>query len=247
MHDNDFIQHYFNKGIERIGERFEVELETLEYYHDYICLSFDEMMFWSKFFPGKKFYFFPPANQLKELKNTEKTIDVLLIGANNPHNIAGAYWFLDEVCPRLSENISITFCGRFISGFQHKYSEKIIKYNIFTIDFAENVERLYEKTKIVIVPILNGTGIKIKTLEAFSYSIPIVSTLMGVDGLPDKYENGCLVSNDPVEFALNIKKLLENDDFYNRTKEKQKNYYMKYLSFERNLNIIKEIFTNEKD
>jgi glycosyltransferase involved in cell wall biosynthesis len=242
MHDNDFIQHFYNWGSKKIGRKFEDELEALKYYHIFICNSHDEMMLWSKFFPDRKFYFFPPVNRLKELPNESKIIDVLYIGAYNPHNIAGARWFLDEVCPFLPENISITFCGKFMTGLQPEYLKKIKNKNISTIDFADNIETLYAKAKTVVVPLLGGTGIKIKTLEALSYSVPIVTTLFGVDGLPDKYENGCLVSDKPEEFAAYIKRLLEDNNFYNAVKEKQNAYYMKYLSFERNLNIIKEIF-----
>lgn len=242
MHDTDFIQYYFNWGTNLIGKRFEDELEALKYYHSFICVSHDEMMFWLKFFPDKKFYFFPPINQLKELPNDSKNIDVLYIGAYNPHNITAARWFLDEVCPFLPENISITFCGKFLSGLQPEYLKKIKDRNISTIDFADNIEMLYAKAKTVVVPLLGGTGIKIKTLEALSYSMPVVTTVFGADGLPDKYENGCLVSDKPDEFAAYIRRLLEDNDFYNSAKEKQNAYYMKYLSFERNLSIIKEIF-----
>ena len=242
MHDTDFIQHFFNWGMRGIGKKLEDELEALKYYHSFICNSHDEMMFWLKFFPDKKFYFFPPVNRLKELPNNSKTIDVLYIGAYNPHNITAAHWFLDEVCPFLPKNISIVFCGKFLSGLQSEYLEKIKDRNISTVNFAEKIESLYEKTKIVVVPLLGGTGIKIKTLEAITYSIPVVTTVFGVDGFPDKYENGCLVTDDPGEFAANITRLLEDNNFYDSVIEKQKNYYMKYLSFERNLNIIKEIF-----
>jgi glycosyltransferase involved in cell wall biosynthesis len=167
---------------------------------------------------------------------------VLLLGAYNPHNIKGAAWFLDKVLPCLPKNILITFCGKFLTGLSTEYHEKIVQYDINAIDFVNDLEALYGKTKIVIVPILGGTGIKIKTLEALSYTIPVVSTLLGVEGLPDKYENGCLVADNPADFAANITRLLNDDMFYQSTRNKAKSYFNKYISYERNMKVLEKCF-----
>ena len=242
MHDSYFVQLFYHEGIKEIGKHFEEELDLLNYFHAVLCISHDEMLFWSRFYPDKKFYFLPAANQLKKLPIVSKTIDVLYIAALNSYNVTAANWFIDEICPKLQKNISITFCGKFLTGLQPEYLEKIKNHNITTIDFAEDLELLYAKSRIVVVPILGGTGLKIKTLEALSCSIPIVSTVLGVDGLPDKYESGCLVSDDPGEFAAYLQKLLSDEGYYNLIKEKQRIYYNKYLSVERNLTVMKEVF-----
>jgi glycosyltransferase involved in cell wall biosynthesis len=243
MHDSDFVQHIYNRGICKSGNRFEQEFNALSVFNRVICVSFDEMLFWSKFYPNKEFFFFPPVNPLKDLNVTGGgALDVLLLGAYNPHNIKGAEWFLDKVLPHLPQNISITFCGKFLTGLSTEHREKVVQRSINSIDFADDIEALYARTKVVIVPILGGTGIKIKILEALSYSIPVVSTLLGVDGLPDKYENGCLVADQPVEFAEYIKRLLEDEDFYCSVKEKSKNYFNKYISYERNMKVLEKCF-----
>lgn len=62
---------------------------------------------------------------------------------------------------------------------------------------------------------LTGTGVKVKVVEALAHGLPVVSTLRGIDGLPNKSLNGCLVSDDPAEFAQNIITLLSNKEEYN--------------------------------
>ena len=249
MHDSHFIQQlYFNQiKIKNIGKAFMNELNALKYFHRYICISFDEMLFWSKLLPNREFYFCPPVNQINRTPHNNKNIDVLYLGALNPFNIEGVCWFLDEVFPLLNKNISITFCGKFLSGLESSYIEKIRKNNIKTIDFAEDLRDLYTKTKIAIIPILNGTGIKIKTIEALSYSIPVVSTLLGVDGFPDKFESGCLVSNNPVKFASYIENLLGSNEYYEEIINKQTAYFNKYFSYERSKSIIEEVFSENND
>jgi glycosyltransferase involved in cell wall biosynthesis len=247
MHDSCFIQYFYTDGTNDIGKSFEDELVLLKYFHKFIFLSFDEMLFWSKLCPEKEIYFIPPSNELTKLPKVQKTIDILYIAAYNPYNIKAACWFLDEVYPHLYPNTSITFCGKFLSYLSSEYLKRISDNKITTIDFADDLEALYANTKIVIVPILSGTGIKIKTLEAMSFSIPVVTTLLGVDGFPDKYENGCLVSDNPLEFAFNIRKLLDDDDFYNAVIEKQNTYYTKHFSFEKNVKSTSKVFENKKN
>jgi len=241
MHDSYFIHLFYHKGIENIGNYLEEELKLLNIFDKYLCASHDEMLFWSKFFPEKKFYFLPAVNEFKKINNN-KIIDVLYIAANNQFNITAAIWFIDNVCKKLDDNIKITFCGKFLTGLSKEYFIKIKELNIETIDFAENLDELYSITKVVVVPILSGTGLKIKTLEAMYCSIPIVSTVLGVDGLPDKFNNGCLVTNDPNEFAFYIKKLLNDENYYKMTVSKQDEYYRKYLSYEKNIETMKEVF-----
>jgi glycosyltransferase involved in cell wall biosynthesis len=246
MNDSHFIQYFYDNKTCNIGEIFEDELVLLKYFHKFIFVSFDEMLFWSRLCPEKESYFIPPGNELTKLPEVQKTIDILYIAADNPHNIKAACWFLDEVYPHLSPNTSITFCGKFLAGLSSWYLKKISVYKITTIDFVDDLEDLYAKTKIAITPIFAGTGIKIKTLEAMSFSIPVVSTLLGVDGFPDKYENGCLVSDNPFEFASNIERLLADKDFYNAVINKQNTYYTKHFAFEKNVESVKEAFEIKK-
>jgi glycosyltransferase involved in cell wall biosynthesis len=56
-------------------------------------------------------------------------------------------------------------------------------------------------------------------VEALSYGMPVVCNTRGIDGLIDKTNNGCLVSDDPVEFANNIMKLLTDEPEYKKQAE----------------------------
>ena len=73
---------------------------------------------------------------------------------------------------------------------------------------AESLDDLYSRTKIAIVPMFDGTGLKIKTITAMSYGIPVVGTCAAVDGFADKKENPCLITNNE---KANV--ILKSDDF----------------------------------
>ena len=63
---------------------------------------------------------------------------------------------------------------------------------------------------------LTGTGVKVKVVEALAHGLPVVCTTRGVDGLPNKTLNGCLVTDDAAQFAQNIVDLLTDASFYNQ-------------------------------
>ena len=44
-----------------------------------------------------------------------------------------------------------------------------------------------------------------------NHGIPVVCTARGVDGFPDKTRNGCLVTDDPKEFASYINSLCTDE------------------------------------
>ena len=54
-----------------------------------------------------------------------------------------------------------------------------------------NLEKFYTQVDLVIVPLVFGTGLKIKSAEALAYGVPIVSTAIGFEGFgsDSKYHN----------------------------------------------------------
>ena len=87
-----------------------------------------------------------------------------------------------------------------------------------------------------------GTGLKVKTVTAMSYGIPVCGTMSACDGFLDKTENGCLLSDDAVEFANNINKLLNDKEFYEQVSKKEQEYFKKYFSVEKAKKVLKEVF-----
>ncbi len=67
--------------------------------------------------------------------------------------------------------------------------------------FVENLDLLYQSARIVCAPILSGSGTRVKILEACAYGKPVVSTLIGAEGLQLKDGQEILIRDDPREFA----------------------------------------------
>ena len=65
---------------------------------------------------------------------------------------------------------------------------------------------------VFVCPILSGSGMRVKLLEAFAAGIPVVSTPLGAEGLATKDGEICALAEDPAEFARKIVELFDDAD-----------------------------------
>jgi len=61
-----------------------------------------------------------------------------------------------------------------------------------------------------VCPILSGSGVRVKLLEAFAAGIPVVSTRLGAEGLADRDGDICALADEPAEFAWRVVDLLRD-------------------------------------
>jgi glycosyltransferase involved in cell wall biosynthesis len=78
------------------------------------------------------------------------------------------------------------------------------------------VDDLYQEISqhgVMVNPMVEGSGLKNKILEAFACHLPVVSTAMGIEAVgavPDKH---CLVEDDPAAFAEAVIRCLDDQEF----------------------------------
>jgi len=77
---------------------------------------------------------------------------------------------------------------------------------------------------------LTGTGLKIKVVEALSYALPVVCNERGLDGLLNKTNNGCMVTNSETEFAAFIDQLLTDKKMYDKQSELAAEFFKQSFS-----------------
>jgi GT2 family glycosyltransferase/glycosyltransferase involved in cell wall biosynthesis len=82
--------------------------------------------------------------------------------------------------------------------------------NIDLIGFVEDVREPLSRYAVFLCPILSGSGVRVKLLEAFAAGIPVVSTRLGAEGLASQDGAVCALADDPDEFARKTLDLLED-------------------------------------
>jgi hypothetical protein len=76
---------------------------------------------------------------------------------------------------------------------------------------VDSVRELYSDCSLVINPVVAGTGIKIKTIEALCHFRPLVTWPSGVEGIPTRFRQLTPVARDWFEFATVIQEFLRSD------------------------------------
>jgi GT2 family glycosyltransferase/glycosyltransferase involved in cell wall biosynthesis len=82
--------------------------------------------------------------------------------------------------------------------------------SIDLIGFVEDVREPLSRYSVFLCPILAGSGVRVKLLEAFAAGIPVVSTRLGAEGLASKDGEICGLADDPSDFAEKVLALIEN-------------------------------------
>jgi glycosyltransferase involved in cell wall biosynthesis len=85
------------------------------------------------------------------------------------------------------------------------------KKNIINCGYVPNIEEVFSKSNILLAPIVSGTGIKVKIVEAFSYGIPVLSTKIGYRNFDGLDKNKVLISDSPSSTSDIIKKIRNSD------------------------------------
>ena len=93
--------------------------------------------------------------------------------------------------------------------------------------YIDNIEDFYETVSFVVTPMLAGTGLNIKNIEALSFGKPIVTTSIGAKGL-DGAQNAMKIADKDTEYIDNVIYLLQNQEEINRMSMEAKEFVEKY-------------------
>jgi O-antigen biosynthesis protein len=75
---------------------------------------------------------------------------------------------------------------------------------------VEDVREPLARYSVFVCPILSGSGVRVKLLEAFAAGIPVVSTRLGAEGLAGDDGAICALADDPQTFAHHVVDLLHD-------------------------------------
>lgn len=110
-------------------------------------------------------------------------------------NASGLAWFLRSVRPLLPSNFKIAIGGRGAETVAPEVSD------VIRVGYVEDARLFLDKCRAVAIPLLAGTGVSMKVVEAACAGYPTVTTTVGVRGLDQLPEN-VLVADQPYAFAM---------------------------------------------
>lgn len=137
---------------------------------------------------------------------------VFLGSSNHGPNNEGIMWFLEHAWGYIQEkNPSMKL--QIIGIWQHRFINKITQTykNVEMTGYVPSIDP-YLKNSIMIVPILTGSGMRMKIVDAANHKTPFVTTQVGVEGLAFKNGEDCFIESDAILFAEKVLELAANKE-----------------------------------
>jgi glycosyltransferase involved in cell wall biosynthesis len=144
---------------------------------------------------------------------------LLFIGNfKHPPNLEAAGYLLSEILPALPPSLlerhPLLIVGNALDssliglagGLEH----------VRLVGWVPSVMPYLERARVSLVPLLHGAGTKLKAIQSLMVGTPVVSTPVGVEGLPLENERDVLVAGGVKAFASSVERLVEDDELWRR-------------------------------
>jgi glycosyltransferase involved in cell wall biosynthesis len=194
------------------------EKALLKRAHVLVHLSVDDFKFFQTLLPSKPHILAMPTIDEAFVSAVNAAspsaidpLDLLFVGQSHGPNLAALKWFFEQVWPLIANRrYNIKIVGAVDLFVRQSLPET---YETFRSSFVGPVADLtpyYRAARCVIAPMVSGSGISIKTIEALSLGKPIVGTSKAFRGMPmDRIERaGLRVHDEPQAFADAIARVL---------------------------------------
>ncbi|GAA0856844.1 glycosyltransferase [Aliiglaciecola litoralis] len=126
---------------------------------------------------------------------TSSKIRVGYIGSGNPFNVSSMLSFQANIMahPELLDKFEFVLAGTICRNIESENQ-------VFTIvGMVDELDDFYSTIDIAVNPMVGGTGLKIKTLEALSFGKPLLGTVDAMVGIP---------SENPLHQCANVEELV---------------------------------------
>jgi glycosyltransferase involved in cell wall biosynthesis len=126
-------------------------------------------------------------------------------------NEEGISWFLENVWPIVTTqhpDLKLYLAGRCMPAWLSNLQLK----NVVILGEVDDAQKFMRSKAISVVPLLSGSGIRIKIIEAMALGRAVISTSLGAEGI--RLENGTeiLLADSPETFANAIDILVTNEE-----------------------------------
>ena len=161
-------------------------------------------------------------------------------GLSFPPNYEGIIWFLEEVFSRYRERFPKM--ELWITGKRSDAAERLAQtygHVRLTGFLTEHELREVEcSCRCIVVPVLKGSGVKVKLLDAMAIGAPVVTTLHGRQGIfgdAQKAEEPFLCGEDADMFLQHMYDLTEDVDMATSLGERAQHFYDTTYASEENI------------
>lgn len=210
-----------SKGIKKLV--FAREARLLSLYENSVFNKFDYRIIISE--PDKEALTHPDKGEIVVIPNgvdhdffipdesAEKRYDVVFTGnMSYAPNVEGAIWLAKEIFPLVKK--SMPHLTLLLAGASPVSSVKALESDDITVTgWIPDIRDAYRQSKVFIAPMLTGSGLQNKLLEAMAMKLPCITTNLANASLMAENNREIIVADSADEIAAAIVKLLKDKQF----------------------------------
>lgn len=143
-------------------------------------------------------------------KQPKRPLRFFHIGAMNwEPNKEGINWFIDSIWPKVQQQpLTFHMAGRFMPNYlSDLHSDQFLVYGE-----VDSVQDFMNQNDVMIVPLLSGSGIRIKIIEAMAMGKAVISTSVGAEGINYTDRKDIIIANSEEEIAAAMIELSQHPE-----------------------------------
>jgi glycosyltransferase involved in cell wall biosynthesis len=128
-----------------------------------------------------------------------------------PPNQEGLKWFFSKVWPKILKefpDLKFYLAGRNAPPEFDKFSEP----NVEFLGEVESAHDFIRSKTIMVVPLLSGSGMRIKIIEGMALGKAIITTSIGREGIDVTHKKNMMIADSPDEFLDTVRFLLSGKE-----------------------------------
>lgn len=157
--------------------------------------------------------------------------DVLFVaGFGHPPNEDAACWLVESIMPTIwSRNPEVMLY--LVGSNPTEKVRALVGDRVIVTGFVEDdeLQRFYRASRVAIVPLRYGAGVKSKVVEALQQGLPLVTTQVGAQGLPD-LDRIVTVNDDAQLLGEAVCDLLVDDTIWRSVSDAGAQYAQQHFS-----------------
>jgi O-antigen biosynthesis protein len=142
--------------------------------------------------------------------------DILFIGGfDHTPNTDAVVFFVNEIFPLIK--LRLPDLRVYIVG--NNPTKQVVGLrsgDVIVTGYVSDLIPYFEKCKVFVAPLRYGAGVKGKINQSMSYGLPVVTTLIGAEGIGLVDGVDALIADDPEDFAKKVAMVHENEELWNK-------------------------------
>ena len=139
-------------------------------------------------------------------------------------NAASLKWICEKVMPLLPENITYYIIGNFPKELRQAIKDERIK----PLGYVDDIRTVVKSTEIYLSPVLFGTGIKTKVVEAMAMGMPVITNTVGAEGLNVTDGKELFIKDTPEDIAKTVKMILDDTQLGHKVGKRGQKFVAQY-------------------